>query len=137
MNPNEYQDTLKKAPSKQSIDRLLNVYRQFRGRDNVGPVPNRGDRNILKHIRDNEIAPIIGKSDEAGRFWAEYADELDQPIAEFKSRIAEMFKTVRALENMQKRLPERPANGHKPEVKQPALFELDPDSRDFHYQWVQ
>jgi hypothetical protein len=135
MNPREYQETLQKAPSKQSIDRLLNLYRRFRGRDNVGPTPNRGERNVLKYIRDNEIAPIVGKSDEAGRFWAEYADELDQPIAEYKSRMAEMGKTVRALENMRRRLPDRPAKGQNPEFKQPALLEIPEHDPIPHWRW--
>ena len=123
MNPSEYQKTLVNIPSKKSIDRVLATYRTFRGRDNVGPIPNRGDRNILKFIRDNEIAPIVGTSDEAGRFWAEYTDELDQPIAEFIGRIAEMQKTVKALQNMRKRLPNRPVKGHEPAIEQPLLFD--------------
>lgn len=134
MKPREYQKTLVEVPSKKSIDRLLATYRAFRGRDNVGPVPNRGDRNLLKFIRDHEIAPIVGTSDEAGRFWAEYADELDQPIAEFIGRIGEMQKTVRALQNMKKRLPNRPVNGNNPEVEQPALFD-EPVVRGYKSPW--
>ena len=135
MNPRDFQETLPKVPSSQSIKRMLDVYRPYRGRENIGPIPNRDERNTLKYIRDNEIAPIIGKSDEAGRFWAVYADELDQPIAEYESRMSEMSKTVRALKNMRNRLPDRPANGYKPTIAQPTLLEMPEPKSDYYYNW--
>ena len=135
MNPNEYKQTLKTPPNKSAIKKVVEKYQQFKGQDNLGPRPNRNERNIIKYLRDHEIMPIGGTSEEAGRFVAEYQEELTPTIAEYKSRIAEMSITIRALENMQKRLP-RKSDG-QPQVKQSPLFDLEnePKSHDYYYVW--
>ena len=121
MNPTDYKKTLEKKPSEKSIRQVIEKYRNFKGENNPGPKPNRTERIVINYLRNNEIMPIAGTSNAAGRFVAEYYEELNPTIAEYYSRVSELLKTVHALEKMRERLPRK--SGLQSQVKQSALFD--------------
>ena len=135
MNPQTYKKSLENAPSQQAVKRVMAKYSQFKGQNNRAPSPDRAERHAIKYIRDNRLMPIAGTSSEAGRFVAEYQDELAPTIAEYHGRISELYKTVHALEDMQKRLPVRKQYAEQVVATQPALLEVPEPEPVPHWRW--
>lgn len=135
MNPKDYKQSLENAPSQQAVKRVMAKYSQYKGQNNRAPRPDRAERHAIKYIRDNRLMPIAGTSNEAGRFVAEYQDELAPTISEYYGRISELYKTVHALEDMQKRLPVRKQHEDQVVVTQPALLDVPETQSDYFYNW--